>query len=211
MNQATLKMLYRVGKMSRLLSEKPSFQLSFLPKQEILWYRNPKCGQSTIDYALRSFDTKYYRASIDIPVLSQFANWKSFGFVRHPETRFLSLWKNKVYNISAENNLYGFSAEEREYLLDLDNFINWVASFDLDSAECHLRKQVRLVPPENVDFIGRIEQFDTDWNRLKKTLGLSINPVEVKNANPLDVALTPAQKHKIRDLYKEDLKTFYSA
>jgi hypothetical protein len=209
MNTVSLKILYRIGKVSQAISSESGFQLSFLPQQRILWYRNPKCGQSTVDYALRNSKLQYYRASADIPLLPMFSKWRSFGFVRQPETRFLSLWKNKVLNITPEYNLYKFNQEDRNRLLVIDNFIDWVSGFDLDQAECHMRKQIRLVPPDKTQFVGRIENFDRDWNRLSTQFGLGAPSYEIQNETDPSFQLTRAQRDKINDLYKEDNLAFY--
>lgn len=209
MNSVSLKILYRVGKVSQAISSEPGFQLSFLPQQRVLWYRNPKCGQSTVDCALRNSKLQYYRASADIPLLPIFSKWRSFGFVRHPEARLLSLWKNKVLNITPKNNLYRFNPEDRNRLLVMDNFIDWVSGFDLDHAECHMRKQIRLVPPDKTQFVGRIESFDRDWKRLSTQFGLGMPSYEIQNETNSSFQLTRAQRDKINHLYKEDILAFY--
>ena len=130
-----------------------------------------------------------------------------FGFVRNPVSRMVSLHRNKVIN----TNDLGISEMERGELRDFNAFIEWIAAHDLTKCDGHWRLQTRLLNCERMDFIGRLESFDSDWNALVRQLdwGMTKPLVKKNRSQAQHDGVTADQIRRITTLYREDFDAFY--
>ena len=177
-------------------------------KYKALWFRVAKVGSRTIDSYFRrnTPDDQYIYSSPTAYNPNDFAGYFKFAFVRDPLKRFLSAWKNKVL----ESNYFQFSAQEHQKMQNLDNFIEWVSGFDLRHCDEHLRLQVSLIDINNVDFLGRMNNFESDLRKVCNIIGMPIEEVVKKNqTQKQDVELTNNQIYKIKNLYSIDYQVFF--
>ena len=182
--------------------------LSYDYKHKAIWFRNPKVASRTIDDKLRSectnFEYVYSSAVNYCPAM--FRSYFKFSFVRNPESRLISAWKDKVL----KQNAYQFSPVDHERMKNLDNFLTWVENFDIDTCEEHLRSQNTLIDLKNIDFLGRFESFTEDFNFVLEKLN-----IESRNINTInkgirsDIEITESQRMRIHKIYEKDFQLFY--
>lgn len=144
-----------------------------------------------------------------------------FTFIREPMERFVSGYLDKFGRSSPQQDRF----RERHYP-DLDATTEISAEMFLSALENdprfrtfdkHWRPQTELLfqPAQELDFIGTLENFEADWNRLCERLDLSARPSRTdvvwhatSAADKIDSTLTIAQKRRIERLFAEDF-AFY--
>ena len=208
MRRAQALNLYRKGKYTQLLTGRSGYMLSFIPSKDAVWYRTPKVGSRSIDAMLAEHFSDYLYGGMECAIPPRKLDGLfRFGFVRNPVSRMVSLHRDKVIN----TNGLRVSESLREELRDFNAFIEWIAGHDLTKCNGHWRLQTRLLDCQRMDFIGRLETFDSDWNALVHQLDLGISrPLVKKNASRAqhDV-VTADQIRRITTLYREDFEAFY--
>ena len=138
---------------------------------------------------------------------NMFKDYFKFSFVRNPESRFISAWKDKVLR----QNYFHFSNKEYEMMKDLDYFINWVKTLDIENCDEHLRSQLALVDVDNMDFIGKFENFEEDFQFVLDRLNIKDYKMEFLNKGiKKEFELTDTQIEEIHKIYKKDFEHFYS-
>ena len=200
--------LYRRGKYNHLLTGRSGYLLSFIPSKDAVWYRTPKVGSRSIDAMLSEHFSDYLYGGHECAIPERKLNGLfRFGFVRNPVGRLVSLHRNKVIN----TNELRVSESLREELRDFNAFIEWVAGHDLTKCDGHWRLQTHLLDCERMDFIGRLETFDSDWNALVHQLGWNMSrPLVKKNPSRAQHDEVNAdQIRRITTLYREDFEAFY--
>jgi hypothetical protein len=138
---------------------------------------------------------------------SMYNNFFKFAFVRHPVDKFISAWKDKVLN----KNYFRFDTSIHEKMKNLDHFIDWVETLDINNCDEHLRAQNALIDLENVNFIGRFENFNNDFRHIAEQINMPITKIfhNNKSGNTIE-NLSNNHLIKIEEIYKDDLKLFYS-
>jgi len=191
----------------------PSFypyNLTICNSTKFLWFRNAKVGTRTIleilddmgleliaEHALECYYSPQY-----------YKEYFKFGFVRNPYDRLVSGWYNKVVN----KNVFGFENNIWEELKNFDLFVDLVSGWDLDTCNVHFRRQCRLIDLNDVDYIGRLENFEKDLSEIFKILGLSMVKIPHRNKSvgklPYQEYFTNATQQKFEKLYRKDLQLF---
>jgi hypothetical protein len=187
---------------------KHKYYISYCFKHKALWYRNYKVASRTIDKMLRDSEgEKNYIYSSEVGYIpSRYKNYFKFAFVRNPEERFISAWKNLVL----KRNYFKFSEHEYEKMKKLDNFINWTSQFDKESCDEHLRAQYSLIDMKNVDFIGRMEHFDRDIQYVADQIGIKHFEIQKLNASTIEIEeISNELRSKIQNMYRNDYDIFY--
>lgn len=178
-------------------------------KYKALWFRVAKVGSRTIDSHFREHTpAKQYIYSSSTPYNpNDFKDFFKFAFVRNPRERLISAWKNKVL----ENNYFNFNGSEHKEMQNLDNFLDWISDMDLRKCDEHLRLQSSLIDINNLDFLGRMENFSIDYAFVARKIGLSVSQVATKNqTGKVPIVLTERQIKIIRKLYMLDYQIFYN-
>ena len=136
----------------------------------------------------------------------------TFTVVRHPRSRLISAYDflrqggfNDGDKAFAEKHLTPFANLDELVLHGLDQ--------DIIAQWPHFRPQIDfLTDPRNgkigVDFIGRLESIDEDFQTIAKQIGIKAD-LKKKNARPKaapdeTLALSPASEERLRAFYKRD-------
>lgn len=186
---------------------KEKYYLSYCLDHKALWYRVPKVGTRTIDEHLKEGSTSggYIYSSRVGYLPSMYKNFLKFAFVRDPQDRLVSAWKNKV----AEANYFNFEADEYQKMQKFDEFVVWLSTQDINQTDEHLLPQYKLVDYKNLDFLGRFESFSDDFSVLAKKIGLPIDQVHHKNSSKkANIEISPATKSLIEEIYRNDFEIF---
>lgn len=132
------------------------------------------------------------------------SNCFSFAFVRNPYQRFLSAYFFLVSGGLGQKQIF----EKEKYIgnLDIDEFIKTKLKDSLEQE--HLTPQHHFIP-EGVDYLGKVETIQQDFNEICKIIG--VEPIELPYENKTvdySYELTEEQKEIIYEIYKEDFIRF---
>ncbi len=204
-----LKHFYLNKYLITLFSKKKYF-LSYNYKYKAIWYRTYKVASRTIDHHLKQEcePGEYIYASAMGYIPSMFSDYFKFAFVRNPENRFRSAWKDKVLR----SNYFGFEEREHERMKDINHFISWVETLDVKNCDEHLMAQSSLVDMNNIDFLGRFEFFQEDFSYVAKKIGLKDFDTSQKlnkTEKIPDQEFTFEQRSRIFNIYRKDFEIFY--
>lgn len=148
---------------------------------------------------------------------TKYRSYFKYTFVRDPLDRFES-----AYNFLRNG---GISSADRsfasDYVLPYRDIHEFVNSLKRDSTRkrvldwIHFRPQylflVDLASRVRLDFVGKVESFDEDLERIADRLGKDLRPIEAVNRTPRTVEtqiLTKAEKDFVSELYARDIETF---
>lgn len=138
----------------------------------------------------------------------EYKDYFKFAFVRNPWDRFVSGWLNKV----VERNSFQLDTQTHEHLQNFENFVSYCAEFDLESWNSHFRHQCKLVDSNELDFIGRHENFDEDLREIFNLLGISLRKVSAENATlgrrHYSSYYTEKARSMIGTMYRKDIQLF---
>jgi len=136
----------------------------------------------------------------------EFENYFTFGFVRNPYDRIVSLWKHFTTTRSKEQRVpkCTFRAFLENDYINNNFIIKHHAGPQYEYFECNGRQF------DEVDFIGRFEDFDKDWLFIADKFGLN---------KKLPIINRTKHKHystyyddwsigKVAELYKKDIELF---
>ncbi len=169
---------------------------------KLIYYDVPKAASTTIRNLL--FGNK--RSSSLRNPKEELNSYLKFTFVRNPWDRMVSNWKMfttqpfRIDQLKAMTNM------------DLSNFEDFV-DFAIDNANHHWQPQV-LFTHEKLDFIGKMESFDDDMNRLLDMIGKKRVPSSYEKRNTTErkkyqeYYSNPSVIQKVAKHYHEDIETF---
>ena len=138
-----------------------------------------------------------------------------FSFVRNPYSRIYSAYKNKVIlplERGGENIFYNHGITLG---MDFESFVDKICTIPDQNIDRHLRSQSwfltfedKLIP----DYIGHLETFATDWEKLSNKFGLpeaeQKNRTENIDNKNISEHFTLETKEKIRARYHKDFILF---
>lgn len=187
---------------------KRKYFLSYQFKHKILWFRVYKVATRTINHHLEDNAGKgeYIYSSCVGYLPSRYKGFFKFAFVRDPVDKFVSAWKDKVLN----QNYFRFDPETHETMKDITAFIGWVKGLDLEKCDEHLRAQYALIDLNNLDFLGRFENFENDLQYIVDHTGIKIVNMERLNISGAEnVVIGEREKAEIVRIYFKDCSIFY--
>lgn len=193
------------------LPSNDKYNITICQKPKFVWFRVAKVGTRTIFNVL-------HQAKLDLDAehamschypANLYKNYFRFGFVRNPWDRLVSCWQNKVL----ETNLFEFPEDQLTQMQSFENFVDFVAGQNIAFCNPHIRLQSKLIDLNNVDFIGRFENFEQDLSRVIRILGMEGVQIGQKNASTsrssyrayYDTAL----REKVADIYRRDINLFH--
>ena len=93
-----------------------------------------------------------------------------FGFVRNPWDRLVSVWATFRQTQPAHlESLFGVPGRE----LSFPEFVRHAVEVHYH----HWEEQWKFVPPDRMDFVGRVETFERDLESVRDRLGLEAEPL----------------------------------
>jgi len=208
MNKYKFKHFYKNKYLISLLG-KNKYYLSYNYKYKCLWFRIAKVASRSINqHFIDNTPEDQYIYSSQVSYLpSDFRDYLKFAFVRDPMDRFISCWKNKVLY----DNMYAFDDETHAQMKNINHFITWVKKQDVNkSADEHLRSQHSLIDLNNLDFLGRFENFDKDLEILSKKIGLPLKADhKINQSGSKKIELSEDEIIEIKSIYEMDYRMFY--
>ena len=106
-----------------------------------------------------------------------------------------------------------FDAYFKHVLIDLsgvksfENFVTWVSRIPDWLADRHYKSQTALFNGIELDFIGKLEQMDEDWEYIRSRFGLeAVNKHNASSYLNDEIELSESTKRKIRRRYKDDFE-----
>ncbi|HEY3529637.1 MAG TPA: sulfotransferase family protein [Nocardioides sp.] len=206
-----------------------------LPEHNVVFVKNAKAAASTITLWLHRIYTGNYTQK---PIRNIHANYAMphsrelgwgrvarmldgeafrFGFVREPMRRLESAYLDKIERTTDER----WRDEIRRVLelppdspVGLDQFVDALEAQDERGMDPHWRPQhLNLMHPlVELDFVGRLENFDADLTRLRELAGLPDAPVTVRNVTkrPSGGVLDghPGLQRRVRQVYAKDFELY---
>ena len=105
------------------------------------------------------------------PFLSDFQDLFKFVFVRNPWDRLVSLFFDKVSSKKRSMKKVDYYNQYKNQ--SFDSFLESIMDCDLQNCIPHHRLQTSLFPLDNVDYIGKIENFKEDFDFVLKKLNIT--------------------------------------
>lgn len=185
------------------------YNLSISHGHRFMWFRVAKAGTRTI---LSHFERSGVVLDVEHAMrmrypVAPFEDYYKFAFVRHPLDRFVSAWQNKVVGM----NFYRFEPAELERMKHLEAFVEWTATKNLEdvaTVDQHLVLQTRAVDLTQIDHLGRLESFTTDFAVVCRRLGLPEAVEERRNQStaPVRTEVSAEVRERIAELYRLDFQ-----
>lgn len=193
---------------SRCYPSEFRYNLTIGSEPKFVWFRVAKAGTRTIFDVLRGAGAVFAaeNAIFNHYRPRAFDAYFKFAFVRHPVERFISCWRDRV----VDRNHFDFAPPELERMRNLEEFVAFAASLDISRCDVHLRLQSRLIDLGNVDFLGRMENFDADLATVAARLGFCLDGVPRRNTSSRTGAdvLSHDVRRRIARIYERDMRFF---
>ncbi len=177
-----------------------------------------KCGISTVLRTIRRYS--HYLSLNKRGLRNQKDKCFTFSFVRDPYARFLSAYMDKVKEktggrryIQPEDTV--FDNIKRYKDVSFEEFVRTICLIPDRCVDVHFKSISYIQDSIGVkpDFIGKMENFEEDWNKIHKILGLpSYEKLGIENRGKykkdLDEYYTKELKNLVYGRYKEDFLRF---
>jgi hypothetical protein len=178
----------------------PLYDITSSDKHGYTWFRIPKNGTHSIMEVLNAHAPPDISSS-DVPYFSKRHREKfKFCIIRNPWDRLVSVYCNKV-----EMKLMYPECWDRDFAY----FIDFVSRQDLMRCDGHIRLQTAMFPANDIDYIARIENFESDIADLIQTLfnrHVVVPKLGVIDHEDYRVYYTAALRSQVGQLYNADIE-----
>lgn len=187
-----------------------TYNLTICDAPKFIWFRNAKVGTRSTFTALEEANVKLTAESIFGCHYSpqEYRDYFKFSFVRNPWDRFVSGWINTV----VRRNAFDLDAKNYAHVQTFDNFVSYCSELDLESWNSHFRHQCKLIDLNEIDFIGRLENFDRDIKEIFDKLDIPLPKVPNKNKSRershYSSYYTQKSKSLVGGMYRKDIQLF---
>jgi hypothetical protein len=127
---------------------------------QYIYYITPKCGSRTF-FNLFNYDPVEFRETA-----SKYNDYFSWSFVRNPWDRLVSTYTNKIIN-----KHHGGIGNDWSKLTSFKDFILKIEKSDITNVDRHIRS-LHTFFPEDIDFIGKLENFQQDFDIICDKIGI---------------------------------------
>lgn len=183
-------------------------------EHKFIWFRVHKVGTTTIKQLLKKNEISFslFNHHPEQFDLTDYANYFKFAFVRNPWDRIVSCYSDRILN----KNTAKHSNLKECFDKDFEYFVDYIDRQDLTTANRHIRLQTSLIPVNEIDFVGRIENFAADLAYVFKTVGIrdkEVRQQQLPKRNATDHKhysqyYNERTKEIIARKYKEDIEAF---
>ncbi len=182
----------------------PHYNTTLGHEKKFVWFRVSKVGSKTIanilntNEAISSFN---YDAPYDS---NDYPDYFKFAFVRNPWDRVVSCYQNRI--VTADKKRF-----KECHGKNFDCFVRYIDKQDLLTADKHIKLQTASMPLEEMDFIGRLENFSEDLPYVLERLGCKNNNYLHKNRTDhahYSTYYTDETREIIARKYKADIDYF---
>ena len=162
--------------------------------ENIIWFTTPKTGTRSLHQLFKECDMKFPDETYRTLPKDHQTRFK-FTFVRNPWSRILSTYKDKVVHqwsdtYPEEDHRWRINKYKRFAGKDFKYFIN---NLDVNQ-DRHTMPQESLLPVGNINFTGRFENLQQDFNIICDKIGIERHKLPHKNKS----------KHKHYTEYYDD-------
>lgn len=191
-------------------------------EQELLFLHTPKVAGSSMNatplakkvkYKIHSFKGDVYDKVQELGAENSF----KYGFVRNPYSRFVSLY-NYFTKMNEQHPFYKYNAPIVKVVHRYDSLNAFCEAFEelRLKGNFHFRPQVMYFTSEHeqykVDFTGKYENLQSDFNALCEKVGLDTFELPVANSSgqvqDYMALYSDESKKVIENFYKDDFDFF---
>jgi mRNA-degrading endonuclease YafQ of YafQ-DinJ toxin-antitoxin module len=172
-------------------------------EKQFVWFRVFKVASGTIRSVLRKGTPDLTQSRPEI-VPKKFKNYFKFAFVRNPWDRLLSCYFHKIVTKKSQEFKECFDK-------DFEYFVDYISKLDMKTANPHIRLQTRLIPVDQCDFIGKLDNLVNDLQHICDVLGIEMAELRHKHKTEhahYSTYYTPRTRKIVAEKYKEDIETF---
>jgi len=196
--------------------DNPKGRIIIWPRENIVYVRVPKCGNTSLCKALEGGREK----KVDLSRLRTllYPGCKVFSFVRNPWARLVSGYKGRMSRPEFEEEkparrLRAIDSRFRPGM-PFEEFAELICMLPDNRTEKHFRSQSYFLKQDGLlipDFIGCLERIEQDWPALQEAMGARMLLRHTNRTRGLDYRSYYSDA-SIRDLvtnrYAEDISTF---
>ena len=140
------------------------------PQLKLFWYEVPKTGCTSLKVFFQQ-KSNYSILSVKCKHLYGHRNYFQFAFVRNPWDRLVSCFFDKT------KRTVGSKWQLRAYVKYIDSnfteFVHGIATDDVNNSNIHHRLQYNLINHDYLNFIGKFENLQKDFDFICYEVGVS--------------------------------------
>ena len=174
-------------------------------KHKCIYIHIPKNASSTIRDCIwgQQKDLDY----IKYKEVNKYHDYFKFTFVRNPYDRFLSFYLDNVRGEMLKAEEHRSYRDYNKYKKSVNGLINHIFEYDNNRLDYHLKPQIWFTENIELDFIGKVETFNTDFRMVKVILNIDKEHRHLRETEK-KYGLLSAQKNMIYKKYEDDFKRF---
>ena len=142
-------------------------------------------------------------------------NYYLFSFVRNPLTRLFSCYQSIVVEAEIKKTNCSFQPYGISFGISFDSFIKEISGIPDNIANQHFRSASTFLTNGEtllVDYVGKLEQFNHDWQLLSnrfnlpfppKTHRVSFSPIQIQ-----DIPISKKSLNLLMERYNKDIELF---
>lgn len=161
-----------IARIYSYLTPRNRYNITLSDDQKYVWFRIAKNGTRTM-LAILKENTKVSKdGELILFNKNKYKEYFKFVIIRNPWDRLVSCYENKV-------------VEKRKFPScwdkDFSHFVDYVASKNIEKCNKHFRLQTKLFPVDQVDYIGKFENFKEEFEYITDKIGISKPELIQKN------------------------------
>ena len=171
-----------------------TYQITVSKKEKYVWFRVPKTASVSVVNTLHNNTTIHFGFPFNLigmdhgqykPYEPEYDDCFKFTFVRNPWDKLLSTWKDKIelqwtgWSYTEPKEYHKWRINEFEKYKNKD-FKYFVKTFN-PSDERHVEEQLNLFDIDNIDYVGRFETIQQDFNTVCDAIGIPHRVLPVIN------------------------------